>query len=163
SGLNGNGTIFLTEGATLAIIYRIQVPGKPHLAPLRSVVVYDGSYTLAKGTAAFTQTIGGFYQAGNGNGNAAAKITPIVAAGESDYIETMTVIPNNGAAQVFPSPFTGSAGTAKRWDTATIAINLPQDASSYDAMVTSGGNQVCLTFAAFVTSTVVTDPDYDGL
>src|SRR5262249_36244112 len=26
SGLNGNGTIFLTEGATLAIIYRIQVP-----------------------------------------------------------------------------------------------------------------------------------------
>src|SRR5436190_7349577 len=166
SGLNGNGTIFLTDGATLVIVYRIQVPGKPHIAPLRSVVLYDGTYTLAKGTPAFTQTVGGFYQAGTGNGNSDAKITPIVSAGASDYIETLTVtpiMPNNvnGVTQMLSTPFTGSSGV--RWDSPTLPINLPQDASSYYATVTSGGNQVCLTFAGLVTSTIVTDPDFDGL
>src|SRR5262249_53521580 len=70
SGKQGNGTLSLTSGATLVLVYRIQVPGKPHIAPLRSVVLYDGAYTMAKGTPAFTQTVGGFYQAGDGGGNA---------------------------------------------------------------------------------------------
>src|SRR5262249_42971664 len=143
--------------------YRIQTPGKPHIAPLRSVVLYDGTYTLAKGTAAFTQTMGGFYQAGNGNGGAAATITPIVANGQLGFVETLTVTPNNGSAQYFYNQSTGSAGTVARWDSPTLPITLPQDASSYSAVVTSGSNQVCLTFAALVTSTIVTDPDYDGL
>ena len=153
SGLNGNGTIFLTDGATLVLVYRIQVPGKPRIAPLRAVVLYDGTYTLAKGSPAFTQTVGGFYQAGNGGGSAAATITPIVANGQSSFVESLSVTPNN--------PFTGTAGV--RWDSPTLPVVLPQDASSYSATVTSGSNQVCLTFAALVTSTVVTDPDYDGL
>src|SRR5262249_37128881 len=152
-----------TDGATLVLVYRIQVPGKPHIAPLRSVVLYDGTYTLAKGTAAFTQTVGGFYQAGNGSGNAAATMTPIVANGQSGFVETMTVTPNNGIPQNFNNSFTGSAGTVARWDSPTLPITLPQDASSYSAVVNSGSNQVCLTFAALVTSTIVTDTDYDGL
>jgi hypothetical protein len=163
SGGNGNGLVFLTDGATLVLVYRIQVPGKPHIAPLRAVVLYDGSYTLAKGTAAFTQTIGGFYQAGNGSGGAAATMTPIAGNGQSGFVETVSATPNNGTIQNFNNPFTGSAGSVGRWDSPTLPINLPQDASSYYATVTSGSNQVCLTFAALVTSTVVTDPDYDGL
>src|SRR5262249_9165413 len=156
SGKQGNGTLSLTSGATLVLVYRIQVPGKPHIAPLRSVVLYDGAYTMAKGTPAFTQTVGGFYQAGDGGGNAAANITPIVANGQSGFAETITVTPNNGAPQIFSSPFTGSGGNADRWDSPTLPVNFSQNASSYSASVTSGSNEVCLTYAALVTSTVVT-------
>jgi hypothetical protein len=156
SGGNGNGNILFTDGASLVVIYRIVVPGQPLIAPLRSVVVYDGTYTMSKGSPPMTQIIGGFYQASS---NAAAQMTPIAGNGQSDFVETISV---NGLPLNLPkSPFRGIAGG--RWDNPTFSINLAQNDASYSTQITSGGNQVCLTFAAIVTSTNVTDTDHDGL
>lgn len=154
SGGNGNGNILLTDGATLVLVYRVVVPGQPQFAPLRAVVAYDGSYTLSKHSAPMTQTIGGYYQAAP---NALAKMTPIVANGQPDYVETLTV---NGAA-INGSPFTGTAGT--KWDNRTFPIALAKDSASYAAQVTANSNQVCLTFTSIWTSANVTDTDRDGL
>ena len=152
NGGNGNGNILFTDGASLVVIYRLLSPGA---TPLRSVVIYDGTYTMAKNMPAMTQTIGGFYQAASG---AAAKMTQIVANGQSGFTETLTV---NGVTLSNSSPFTGTAGV--RWDNPTFNISLAPSAASYSTQVTSGDNQVCLTWSAIVTSTIVTDTDLDGL
>jgi hypothetical protein len=153
SGLTGNGNVAYTNGASLVVIYKTVVPGNPLFAPLKSVVVYDGAFTLAKGTAAFTQTIGGFYQAvGSG-----ATMAQIVSNGQSSFAENLSV---NGAV-ISTHPFTGGAGG--RWDNPTFGISLAPNAASYSTQVTSGNNQVCLNFAAVVTSTPVVDTDSDGL
>jgi hypothetical protein len=155
SGGNGNGNIILTNGATLVVVYRIVVPGNPGIVPLRAVVSYDGAHTLDKSSPPMTQTSGGFYQAA---ASAAAKMIPIVANGQSDFFETLTV---DGAAIGGTQPFRGTAGP--RWDNPTFNINLAQNAASYSTQVTAGTNQACLTFAAIWTSTGVTDTDRDGL
>ena len=59
------------------------------------------------------------------------------------------------------TPFTGKAGV--RWDNPVFNISLAKNAASYTTEVTSQGNQVCLTWAAVVTSTPVVDTDLDGL
>jgi hypothetical protein len=157
SGGTGNGNILLTDGATLVVIYRVVIPGQPQFAPLRAIVAYDGSYTLSKGSAPMTQTIGGYYQASS---NASAHMTQIVGNGQPGFVETLRV---NGAA--LPGiPFTGTAGaTGARWDNPTFPIGLAKDSSSYSTQVTANSNQVCLTFTSIWTSTNVTDTDNDGL
>jgi hypothetical protein len=154
SGGKGNGNIQLTGGATLVVVYRVLVPGKPQFAALRSVVAYDGAYTLSKRSAPMTQTIGGYYQASD---TALAQMTPIVANAQPDYLETLTV---NGAA-LNGTPFIGRAGG--KWDNPTFPIGLAKDSASYTTQVTANNNQVCLTFASIWTSTNVTDTDNDGL
>ena len=84
---NGTHTIQLTStstgtqfvGATLVVVYRLVTPGNPRIAPLRSVVLYDGTFT-GTASAGLNQTMGGFYQA---VANANAKMTQIVGNGQS--------------------------------------------------------------------------------
>jgi len=38
----------------LVVVYRIVVPGQPHIAPLRAVVSYDGAFTLNKFSDTFS-------------------------------------------------------------------------------------------------------------
>jgi hypothetical protein len=119
---------------------------------------------MSKGSAPMTQTIGGFYQASPPTTMAPvpAKMTQIVANGQSGFVESLSV--NGLPLNLNASPFTGTAGGPNgRWDNPSFTISLAQDDASYSTQVTSGGNQVCLTFGAIVTSTNVTDTDHDGL
>ena len=86
-GGSGNGNIVYVDGASLVVVYRVLTPG----TPLRAVVIYDGAYTMTKFSAGMTQTIGGIYDALGGS----AKMTQIVANGQSSNRETLTV--NGGA------------------------------------------------------------------
>ncbi len=154
NGTARDGTVVLTGGATLVVVYRIVVPGNPAIARLRAVVLYDGSYTLTEDTPEMTQTVGGFYQA-SGFG---ATMTQIASGGESDFIET---IYPNGSQASSSNLFRGSQGP--RWDNPTVNVNLSDNASSFDTRVSAAGGDACLTFAAIVASTPVVDTDADGL
>lgn len=151
----------LTDGATLVVVYRTLTPGA---LPLRAVVLYDGSYTMDSHTDALEQTIGGFYQATGGANS--AKMTQIVANGQSGFGETLTVTGTNTVSE--SNPLTGTAGV--RWDNPTFDISnalkptplFPIVGTLY-TQVTASNNQTCLTWAAIVTSTLVTDTDGDGL
>src|SRR5271165_3215260 len=59
SGINQPGNVPHTEGASLVVVYR-QLTGT---ASYKAVVIYDGAYTMTKSSPAFSQTIGGFYDA----------------------------------------------------------------------------------------------------
>jgi hypothetical protein len=154
SGANGNGNLIYTNGASLVVIYRLVVPGNPAVAPLKSVVIYNGAFTMDKGSAGMTQTIAGFYDAA---ASATAKITDIVANGQSGFSSPLSV---NGTT-LSTNPFAGMAGG--RWDNPTFGFSLSADASSFTTQVSVGTNQTCVTFAATVASTLVTDTDGDGL
>ena len=155
SGGNGNGNVPLTNGASLVVIYRILTPGAN--VPLRSVVIYDGAYTLSRDSDAMSVNIGGFYQASDNNG---AKMTQIVANGQPNFdSETVRV---NGET-IASNHFRGKAGIpGARWDNPTFNIPLERDDSSFSTQVTADDN-VCLTWGAIVTSTNVVDTDGDGL
>ena len=55
---------YLTEGASLVVVYRDDQDGK---TPLKSVVIYDGGFTFNQQTPSpgFRQTVKGFYQSFN--------------------------------------------------------------------------------------------------
>jgi hypothetical protein len=155
SGKQGNGNIVYVDGISMVVVYRVL--GTPGATPLRSVVIYDGAFTMTKLSASMTQKIGGFYDAlGTANG---VRMTQIVANGQAGNTSNLTV--NGGAVTGGTNPFTGTAGT--RWDDATFNFTLPQQADSYSTAVTSSDNQICLTWTAIVTSTQVEDSDNDGL
>ena len=59
------------------------------------------------------------------------------------------------------TPFMVAQGT--RWDNLTFNINLNPNDSSLTTQVTTGGNQVCLSWGAVLTSTNVVNSDLDGL
>ena len=153
SGGIGNGPI--TNGASLLVIYRIVTPSDVDKTPLRAVVIYNGAYTMNKQTAPMTQNIAGFYQAASAN--SAAKMTDIVANGQTAFSESFTV---NGST-LDSKPFVGRQGT--RWDSTTYNILATPNTSSLSTMVTALTNQTCLTFAAIVVSVNVQDSDGDGL
>ncbi len=157
SGGNGNGNTSLTNGATLVVVYRIVVPGQPRIAPLRAVVSYDGAFTLNKFSDTFTVSMGGFYQASPA---AAARITPIAGNGQPGFKETLNITVGTRNS-IINDPIKGSAGG--RWDSTTYNLDLAANDSSYSARLIAGNNQVCVTLAAFWTSTNVTDDDFDGL
>jgi Legume lectin domain/YDG domain len=154
SGGNGNGNVLYTNGATLVVIYRIVAPGNPSVAPLRAVVIYDGTYTMNKHSSAMTQNVAGFYQA---SAASAARITGIVSNGQPGFSSPLSV---NGAT-VSTSPFVGAQGS--RWDNSTYSFSLAANAASFSTMMTVAGNQTCLTSAALIVSMNVQDTDGDGL
>ena len=160
SGGNGNGTILYTNGASLVVIYRVVVPGvvppNPAATPLRSIVIYNGAFTMDKSSAGFTQTVAGFYQAA-GTGANNAKISHLVANGQAGFSSPLSV----DGKPAGTNPFVGLAGG--RWDNPTFNFALADDAASFPTQVTGGNNQTCLTFAAVVASTIVKDTDGDGL
>lgn len=162
---NGAHTIKLTSGdpgtqfagATLVVVYRLVTPGNPRVARLRSVVLYDGTFT-GTSSLGLNQTLGGFYQA---SGDADATMTQIVGNGQSAVRgERQTLTINGSTPQGVPSdPFTGAQGA--NWDNFTFGFNLAPNASSLGTQVQL--SQSCLTWAAIVTSTNVQDTDADGL
>ena len=147
-------------GASLVVIYRIVTPGNPAIAPLRSVVVYDGAYTLGNGQPSMAQKIFGFYQAST---NPAATMTHIVGNGQPAYKETLTVEGAVPAGVSSTQPFLGAAPGGK-WDNVTFGIGIkPNDAATETKAVIAGNASDCLTWSAIVTSTNVQDSDNDGL
>jgi hypothetical protein len=147
------GTQFV--GATLVVVYRLIVPGNPRIAPLRSVVIYDGAFTGTASAGLNQAYIGGIYQAATAP---AAHMTQVVGNGQKGFTETLTV---NGAipAGVPSDPFVGAQG--KNWDNYTYNINLAANASSVNNTLVSSRD--CLSWAAIIASTNVQDSDFDGL
>ncbi len=150
----GTGTTF--NGATLVVVYRLVVAGSPRIAPLRSVVIYDGSFTgVASRSASLNQTMGGFYEASTSPN---ARMTHIVGGGQKGFAETLTV--NGSIPQGVPSnPFVGAQGAD--WDNYTFNYNLGSKAASVVTEVQSSND--CLSWGAIITSTNVLDSDFDGL
>lgn len=141
-------------GASLVVVYRMVTPGNPRIAPLRSVVIYDGAFT-GTASAGLNQTMGGFYQASL---DPDASMTQIVGNGQRGLHETLTV--NGGIPDdVGHDPFVGAQGA--NWDNYTFNYNLAPNASSVETSVVL--NRDCLSWAAIVTSTNVQDTDHDGL
>jgi hypothetical protein len=143
-------------GATLVVVYRLVTPGNPRIAPLRSVVIYDGAFTATSSPSSpLNQTyMGGLYQ--GATTNPAAHMTQIVGNGQSGFGETLT---NTGISSGVSDPFVGALG--KNWDNYSYNISLAAGASSVATEVVL--NKGCLTWAAIVTSTNVQDSDFDGL
>jgi hypothetical protein len=154
SGGNGNGNLLYTNGASLVVIYRVIVPGNPAAAPLRSVVIYNGAFTMDKHSAGMTQNVPGFYEA---SASAAAMMTNIVANGQPGFSSSLFV---NGTT-LSNNSFVGAQGA--RWDNPTYAFSLAEEASSFSTLVTVGNNQTCLTSVAIIASMNVKDSDGDGL
>jgi hypothetical protein len=163
NGETGNVGVLATEGASLVVIYRVVVPGKPLIAPLRSVVIYDGEFTLSTNKQSMTQNIAGFYQSA---GNPGPTMTHIVGNGQTgpgsaQFRGNLTV---NGAtpAGISDHPFAGAQGA--NWDNLTFGFNLPPNASSVQVAMNKTDNAPsCLSWGAMVTSTNVQDSDNDGL
>jgi len=150
------GTQFV--GATLVVVYRLVTPGNPRIAPLRSVVIYDGAFTGTQ-TSSLNQTMGGFYQASS---DSDATMTHIVGNGQSisNKQEKQTLEVNGAIPQGVPSdPFKGAQGA--NWDNYTFNYNLAPNASSVVTQVPLTDD--CLSWGAIITSTNVQDSDFDGL
>jgi hypothetical protein len=124
--VSGNTTTQFA-GATLVVVYRLVTPGNPKIAPLRSVVIYDGAFTGTQ-SSSLIQTMGGFYQASS---DSDAKMTHIVGNGQSisNKQEKQTLQVNGAIPQGVPSdPFVGAQGA--NWDNYTFNYNVPTNASS---------------------------------
>jgi hypothetical protein len=150
SGSNGAGTP-LTEGASLLIIYRTLN------APLKSVVIYDGSWTMNNSTSYMSQTLKGFYQADDSIPSS-GRLTHIVGDGQSNFGETLYFNGN----QIAINPFTGTSGFS--WDNITYNVDVPDNSAVATTMVLPNAATLdCLSWGAVVFSTPVKDRDGDGL
>jgi len=150
SGSNGAGTP-LTEGASLVIVYRTLS------APLKSVVIYDGSWTMNNAIQFMSQTVSGFYQA-DGSAPSAGRLTHIVGDGQLNFTEALYY---NGSL-LQSNPFVGAAGFS--WDNTTYNVTVPDNASQVTTLVIpESSNSDCLSWGAVLFSTPVKDADGDGL
>ena len=142
-------------GASLVVVYRLVTPGNPRIAPLRSVVIYDGSFTGTPGAGDLDLTMYGMIQAAK---NPAPKMTHMVGNGKEGFRETLTV---NGSIPSGQSgtPIDGDQGPG--WDVDTFNYNLAANASSVETKVVLSSD--CLSWAAIITSVNVQDSDFDGI
>ena len=177
---SGKNTTPTALGATLIIIYRILAPD----VPLKAVVIYDGAYAPSNTAQIVSQQIQGFYQAGTDQTTSVAKITHIVANGQSNKNEQVylsnysstgqvvhsTLLPSlYGANPPFPGIYNGS------WDNPTWFPNnypttpsansavQPNESSETTLVVPSASNKGCVSWGAVVLSTTVQESDLDGL
>ena len=149
SGVLPSGTSRRQPGHDL----RIVAPGNPAIAPLRSVVIYDGAYTLANGQPSMTQKIFGFYQAST---NPAATMTHIVGNGQAAFRESLKVEGDVPTGVSPTQPFVGAQGP--NWDNLTFAFDLKANASSTETKAVNAGNaDDCLSWSTIITSTNVQD------
>jgi hypothetical protein len=170
AGSNGSGTPF-TLGATLVLVYRDVTS-----STLKSVVIYDGSYSANNQALVTTQTIQGFYQPVVPPAVAVAKLTHIVGDGQSNKSESVTFGTSTGSSVTLPSlysglpPFPGVYNGA--WDNPTWFPNAYGNAVVGSAStVTTASTTVtpdpiipdCVSWGAVVFSTNVQDTDGDGL
>ncbi|HEY0747808.1 MAG TPA: hypothetical protein VGD63_14000 [Steroidobacteraceae bacterium] len=174
------GRLPSTLGAGLVIVYRVAGydPNSLPLAysapkmPLKSIVIYDGGFTLSKG-APLSLPMEGFYEASRAAPN--AKLTQIVGNGQPALNNTVLVTSTLAAAdnrKVASNPFVGAGGggnpvgaTGTGIDVITFPLPLEPGAMKAGVSVTGDAksNCGCLTFGVSVLSTVVQDRDGDGL
>ena len=165
SGSNG-GTVPLTLGASLIIIYRALTSS----VPLSSIVIYDGAFAPSNGSSTVSQTIQGFYQAAT---SPISKLTHIVGNGQNNKFETVSL---NGVAlpslygnlPPFPGFYTGS------WDNPTWSFpnanylngSNPINANAASATTTivpNSSNGACVSWGVMIVSTTVQNSDNDGI
>ena len=150
----------LASGASLVAIYR----EKNGPAPFRSIVVYDGGYTMDQANDSMTQTLEGFYES---SATPAARMTHIVGDGQANFDER--VLFNN--TPIRRPGHAGCAGavlgarTVRRGTDYTVRRPLPANASSATVRVDHGSFTPfdCLSWSAIILSTEVQDTDEDGL
>jgi hypothetical protein len=169
----GNNTP-LTLGATLVIIYRVLSPD----VPLNSIAIYDGNYAPGGALLNMSQTMQGFYDAGNAPGmnTPFIRLTHIVGDGKSNKFQTVSLNGHNlpflyGGQAAFPGHYGGT------WDTVTYTFPDPQnpllanfpnpvnagDSTANTQVRPSASNQGCVTWGAVIFSTTVQNSDNDGL
>jgi hypothetical protein len=157
-----------TLGAGLVIVYRrvgydpASGYSKP-LAPLRSIVLFDGGFTLNQQNKLLQVTLEGFYEASRTAPN--AHLSQLVADGQSNKTERVQITSTASAADnklVGIAPFHSGTG----YDVVTFN-NLPLEAGAMKATVSvdpgTSGTFDCLSWSAMVLSTEVQDSDGDGL
>jgi hypothetical protein len=160
-----------TLGAGLVIVYRqvgFDATGRQPLAPLRSIVIYEGAATLDSRKASQASTIRGFYEASRTS--PAARLSMFVSQGLPNSGETVTLgstVDGTGATTIATDPFVG--GNARRqpgYDAVTFE-NAPLAPGAMQARVglQAGPSQQleCLTWSTSILSTNVQDTDLDGL
>ncbi len=159
SGSNGAGTP-LTEGASLVVVYRSLTAGA-----FKSVVFYDGGWTMNNAFPYMNQTIQGFYEAQAGT----AKITHIVGDGQSNFGENV-IVSDGPDTQTIVNPFIGAQGNS--WDNPTFTLSVSSGAqgsvttplNTFTTQVVPNASSFdCLSWGAVVASTPVVDSDGDGL
>jgi hypothetical protein len=143
-----------TAGASLVIVYQDPAAG------LTSVAIYDGGHTMNQQQPFMTQTLKGWYQPSISNPT--AFLTHIVANGQSNFTERLTVTDANGQELLnVMNPFVGPS-----WDTYTTAVPLPGGSDRITVTVDRGGTTGsfdCLSWGAVIFSTTVQDSDRDGI
>src|SRR6202040_1965210 len=108
-----------TLGAGLVVVYRVAGYDPMSLplaysapkAPLKSIVIYDGGFTLNKGAPQLSVPMEGFYEASRTAPN--AKLTQIVGNGRPGLNDPVQVTSPLAAADnrlVATNPFVGSGG-----------------------------------------------------
>jgi hypothetical protein len=154
------GSLPLAQGASLVVVYR------DASKPLKSIVIYNGGFSLNNATDSFSLGLAGFYQPATTG--ATARLTPIVADGQANFTENVAVTARDGngvnlSTSTFNSVFVGAQGPD--WDNPSLSMAMPGAARSmtFDVTGTGQGSYDCLSFGAAVLSTEVQDTDADGL
>jgi len=177
----------LTLGATLVLIYRVMSPS----FPLNSIVIYDGSNSPSTsaqprgaldrdshdlGSLTTTNTIQGFYQSDGSK----SKLTYIVGNGQQNESETVSLngsgLPSVYTSQPpFPGWYSGGLWDNVTWTFPNNKVNPPNPVPAGSSAATNSwpsqsvstavtpAKAQCVTPAAIIFSTTVSDPDYDGL
>ncbi len=158
----GGGSLPLAQGASLVVVYRDPSPG----TPLKSIVLYNGGFTMDQGSDRFQLGLAGFYQPATTG--ATARLTPIVGDGQLNFPENIAVSARdaNGidlSTATFHNQFAGIQGSD--WDNPSLSMAMPGAARSMTLDVNRIGLSSfdCLSFSAAVLSTEVQDSDSDGL
>ena len=145
-----------TTGASLVVIYR-----DPNAAgQSRSIVIYNGGYTMDQSTNSMTQTIQGFYQASTTS--PVAKMTQILGEAQANFSERLMFGDNLQPLQQLGSlnPFQSA------WENKTFE-NLPLSGGASSAVVSVDHEGFtpfdCLSWGVIIFSTTVQDTDLDGL
>jgi hypothetical protein len=166
--MGGSNQLPSTLGAGLVIVYRVTgydpATGyqRPRM-PLRSVLLYDGGFTMNQQNQQMQVTLQGFYEASRSS--PLARMTHFVADGQANKTERVQITSTASAADnrlVAINPFGGNTG----FDALTFQ-NVPLEPGAMKATVTvdPGGNGSfdCLSWSTVVMSVVVQDRDGDGV
>ena len=176
-----------TLGAGLVVVYRVAgydpsalpIAYSAPKSPLKSIVIYDGGFTLNKMAPQLMISMEGFYEASRTLPE--AKLTQIVGNGRpglSDTVQVTSTLAATDNRRIATNPYAGTGGggnsagsTGTGIDVITFPLPLEAGAMKAGVSVSPGaqgnsgahGDCGCLMFGATVLSTVVQDRDGDGL
>ena len=118
----GGGTLPITEGASLVVVYRVRSQN----IPLKSVVLYNGSVVATATTGSIPQTLQGFYDAA-GVPTGTGELTNIFAGGQTwnDSASTATITQS--------SQYTDTLSTGNAY--AAVVLSTPVNNSDGDGIL----------------------------